>query len=1229
MSGLSSLSLNPRYVFGYKSDVKNSVQHIDEHKVVYPAGHNLVIFNMEDSSQHFFQGTEKSYGITAIAVSPLKKLLAVAERAAPEKGSKAVIIVYDTIAQRKKREVFDTDLNIQEYVDLAFPPSQNLERSFLLSLACEPTWTVIYWQWDRKKMIAYTQISVGPPITQMSWNPREPNCICFTGNGIFKYVRLMETTFEGIHSQMNGKDAEISTNFTCHTWLKDGNLAVCTDEGDVLILGTNGEYKLRLPGSPGTGFKITTIEASESEFYIGGVGGSIYVYEQDIDQPANLYKPATSPIKISLASLNPASNSNRTQVDATIMSMSISPGSGGTLVCGLDNNAIVQVPASNLTEEGARDFDYLVSSFHSNQITGLDVCIRKPLVVTCGKDKTVRIWNYQEKEKKQELSVSFAEEAFCVAFHPSGFHIIVGFSDKLRLMNVFSNNLKTYKDIQVKNCREARFSNGGQFFAAVNSNNIQVFNTYTCENNPNWIFKGHGGKVRALTWKDDDTGFISCGFDGAVYEWRLKDGQREQDLDFVQKSTSFSSVLVHPEGNIFAVGGDRTLYEIVRNTGTNTQDKKKHEVGIDISQIAFARTKNTFFIGTSTEGRPGSIRCYKYPMTMDYQSYQAHAGPIERIRVSHDEQYLFSVGYDGSLVIFDIKDKDSRKAGVSLLPHSEEVLVTKPDLDENIGAIEHLKSQIKETENNTSFKFEISIKNKDDQIKELNEQLKSESQQEKNRFEALLESKRELESEYDEKIANLREEHHAKLQELETSLLQDVMTEVSKYQNLQRDKEAEAKDHFEKLEQQIEENDREMNRIEEEFRIQHQEELTQLNTCKENKEDLVKRHEETIRQLIQDAETEKKEIDEKNYNELRKTEEENSKTKGDVSLIQKKQNSLEQQKTEYKDLIKQHKQTIEQQKDTLEKLKKDIENYTNQIQDRDKTIGEKEKRIYELKKNTQELEKFKFVLDFKIKELKREIGPREAMIKEMKKETNKMDGELKEFNKQNEHLGLILNDLRLRHLSMQEEIMNYRNRIRENGNLVKRFKDDIYETAEYIQDYGKLKRMVLEMYSKYVTSETKPNEIDSNIQNEYANQRSYLEKSVQTLKKKLQRDSEIHRKDNLRMMNENKALIDEINMLREKIRLIRTERKQAAMSGLNSTTMSKSNMSKMSHNDSSIRTPKNGMEYNREVDMQRNEIKRLKDRLTELEAAEAEQNLRAKRPGSQGRKLTPLEGEKE
>ena len=48
-----------------------------------------------------------------------------------------------------------------------------------------------------------------------------------------------------------------------------------------------------------------------------------------------------------------------------------------------------------------------------------------------------------------------------------------------------------------------------------------------------------------------------------------------------------------------------------------------------------------------------------------------------------------------------------------------------------------------------------------------------------------------------------------------------------------------------------------------------------------------------------------------------------------------------------------------------------------------------EKRIYDLKKKNQELEKFKFVLDYKIKELRKQMEPRENEIKSKKEQISK------------------------------------------------------------------------------------------------------------------------------------------------------------------------------------------------------------------------------------------------
>jgi WD40 repeat protein len=109
-------------------------------------------------------------------------------------------------------------------------------------------------------------------------------------------------------------------------------------------------------------------------------------------------------------------------------------------------------------------FDFVHCSFHTAEITGLDICIRKQLIVTCSKDRMVKIWNYMQKTN--EISYACQEECLAVAFHPSGFHLVVAVQDKILLMNVLSKSLHPFKNIQVKACREIQFSNGGHLFAA-------------------------------------------------------------------------------------------------------------------------------------------------------------------------------------------------------------------------------------------------------------------------------------------------------------------------------------------------------------------------------------------------------------------------------------------------------------------------------------------------------------------------------------------------------------------------------------------------------------------------------------------------------------------------------------------------------------------------------------------------------------------------------------------
>lgn len=62
-------------------------------------------------------------------------------------------------------------------------------------------------------------------------------------------------------------------------------------------------------------------------------------------------------------------------------------------------------------------------------------------------------------------------------------------------------------------------------------------------------------------WSADDSKIVSCGMDGAVYEWDAYTGRRIGES--VLKSCSYSGVTITPDGkNTYAVGSDKTIKEI-------------------------------------------------------------------------------------------------------------------------------------------------------------------------------------------------------------------------------------------------------------------------------------------------------------------------------------------------------------------------------------------------------------------------------------------------------------------------------------------------------------------------------------------------------------------------------------------------------------------------------------------------------------------------------------------
>ena len=80
---------------------------------------------------------------------------------------------------------------------------------------------------------------------------------------------------------------------------------------------------------------------------------------------------------------------------------------------------------------------------------------------------------------------------------------------------------------------------------------------------------------------------------------------------------------------------------------------------------------------------PGPVQIYKLPLDK-INEIQAHSRPIERMRLSYDNNYLFTAGQDAALIIHAVsekEDKDKDKREPMALAFSDEILTKKDELD--------------------------------------------------------------------------------------------------------------------------------------------------------------------------------------------------------------------------------------------------------------------------------------------------------------------------------------------------------------------------------------------------------------------------------------------------------------------------------------------------------------------------------------------------------------------
>ena len=557
-----------------------------------------------------------------------------------------------------------------------------------MTLTGAPDWQVFLWNWEREKLIAKTSIGLQGEIQRnlcnfmISYNPFDSgSTILVTGpNNTFVYMKTRKEdndwVFTQDHSQINNLEQgrDISTNFTCHSWSKNtGYILICTDNGEMLLCANNGEYKAYILDSP-LGKCIDSVY-SFSEGFVVCAENNILIYQSEDGDDRSLLRLDGESITLAMRDGTNSQNTQQCSIRALTANEEedkvYAVTSTGQLVW-----AQIELQANSMGRNEYVKFDYVLGPFHRAEITGLDVCVRKELIATCSRDKTVNIWNYVTKT--HEISTVFPEECLTLAFHPSGLHLVIALQDKINMCKVLSNSVQSFKNLPIKGCNEIRFSNGGHLFACVAQEKlIHVYNFYTYECTERMKFTGHPGRIMCIDWFPNDMGFTTCGQDGNIYFYELYSGQdvgeRNRAKDVSSRDIKFTSVVNIPQRpyEFVAVGSEKIIFtttESLKAIARPTNDvpnpvpelpQLKHH----ISQLVIHHSGKILFAGVGEQSEtpyPGAIQVWKLPFEKAAE-IQAHAAPITRLRITHNNTNLFSVGADGMLAIFDVKDRDPKR----------------------------------------------------------------------------------------------------------------------------------------------------------------------------------------------------------------------------------------------------------------------------------------------------------------------------------------------------------------------------------------------------------------------------------------------------------------------------------------------------------------------------------------------------------------------------------------
>lgn len=458
------------------------------------------------------------------------------------------------------------------------------------------------------------------------------------------------------------------------------------------------------------------------------------------------------------------------------------------------SHLVSQLFAIDSPEVAQLEFKFLSEPLHIDSITDLSVCTWKPIAMTVSNDHTVRIWNYDTM--KVELLKKFLIDIRGIALHPSGLFAAIAFTDVLRLVQVQFDDLKITKSFNYPMCTALEFSHNGHYLAAGCEKFIAVIAVFTFETVMK--LKGHSGHsgVLSLAWSSDDSYLVSSGKEGSIYEWSINSGG-ERINEFTRKGTRCNSVAVAADQS-FIVGVTHTGYLLEIRKSQMVREFRAPDEDSALTTLAFSRSNLSMFAANDR----GCLYSIKVPFLSNgggaFTNQRFYHKGINRLCMTNDDKMLITVGVDGTVVFWKIKNVEGITGGTEM-ELCDDILISRGELMGKIDHIELLEMRLNEQTSEFVYQQQQGDSSQTKEVQAIHEKYWQALQELKNKNEYIQAHQVEEQNKMTTEIAELNERHHAELEEKEANCCGRLIVEFENGKKLEREFEETQNEYEQKL----------------------------------------------------------------------------------------------------------------------------------------------------------------------------------------------------------------------------------------------------------------------------------------------------------------------------------------------------------------------------------------------------------------------------------------------